>query len=107
MTSPSSPPPPTDIQVLNIDQHLIHSALLESLTLLRRSVTFPMSPEALRLHLQAMLRLTYCLLHSPIPSPIHSEIRSLNQSLQHDLAHSLKDLEHRARLLLSTPPCPT
>lgn len=90
----------TQSQILDLDQHLHHSTLLECLTLLRSQEKCLMSSDALLLNRRLQLRLTHTLLHSPIPCPIHSEILALNRSLAHNLAQALSRLETRTADLL-------
>ncbi len=89
MTSPEPSPTPL---ILDLDQHLHRSALLEAIQLLDCLIR-SLSPESvsIRFHAQQVqLRLTYLALHCRTSSEIQSEIRSLHRMAHRDLALSLE-----------------
>lgn len=91
MSSPDSKPTPTPL-VLDLDQHLHRSALLESirfLELLNLEIE-PSRVSARNLIAAALLRLTYLAIHLRIHSEIRSEILSLHRSALRHLSQTLQ-----------------
>lgn len=86
---PSDSPTPL---ILDLDQHLHRSALLESIRLLDYLISS--LPPSLTSHVslahQISLRLTYLALHCRTDSDIQSEIRSLHRHSLHHLARCLE-----------------
>lgn len=80
--------------VLDLDQHLHRTALLEAIqfldSLIHSHSRSPIPEYALHLVLQANLRLTYLALHCRTHSETHSEIRSLHRNYQSQLAVRLE-----------------
>lgn len=99
-------PPPRDL-VLNLDDSLIQSALIDSLLVIRSLIqdlkrspsVGPSRDLALALH-QVQLRLLYLLRHSATRFLTHSEMSSLTRESQHFLALHLDRLPHLRNQLL-------
>jgi len=83
--------------ILYVDSHLVRHAQLETLTLLRTLYQTVQSLEQKRLLNQALVRLTYSLLHSSIRDLDRSEILLLNRF--HMQALRLDQLRERTQEL--------
>jgi hypothetical protein len=88
MTSHFQPSP----LILDLDQAMHRSALLESIQYLESLVSILSSSQTseLRLTHQALLRLTYLAIHCRTSSDTQSAIQSLHRESQHHLAQTLE-----------------
>ena len=91
MTQDSSTPQTTPL-ILDLDQHLHRSALLESIQLLDGLIcSLSISQELERLLCrQILLRLTYLAIHLRTQSETHSETLRLHRENQRELARLLE-----------------
>lgn len=84
--------------VLDIDQHRLHLAILESYQLLQDLKSLQcQNPSSLQLINRCLVRLQFFLAHSDSPILSHSDRAALARVHQHDLAQSLDLVSVRVR----------
>jgi len=88
---------PIPLDSTHCDEARLLNALVETHELLATLLLLQLSPDARDLARSASLRLTWCLMHSPIPSSRWDRIREYHQLLQLDLRRHPSNFLDRLR----------